>query len=264
MMQSIPTRAGDVRCEINGAGNPIVLLHATLHSRHDYDAVIPRLSASYQTIAIDWPWHGDSYRPSADGRPTADLFGEVLEDVVTFLDLPPAIFIGNSVGGFAAARLAIRHPARVKALILVNPGGFVTLDWIIKIFTRLLAIPLVNKWVMPSLVWRYMAPQSELDKAISTQVSELAKTDVGAGIAASVWKSFLDPSFDLRASASNIKAPTLLIMGKRDIVIPVKVGHSTQRLISGSKLEILDTGHVVFASKPDDFVDVVEAFIREV
>lgn len=52
-MRPVSTRAGDVQCEINGAGIPIVLLHATLHSRHDFDGVIPRLSSSYQTIAID-------------------------------------------------------------------------------------------------------------------------------------------------------------------------------------------------------------------
>jgi pimeloyl-ACP methyl ester carboxylesterase len=263
-MHSISTRAGDVCCEITGVGTPIFLLHATLHTRHDFDAIVPRLSSTYQTIAVDWPWHGDSSNAPSEGRPTADLFGEVLEEVVTSLNLPPAIFIGNSVGGFAAARLAIRHPERVKALILVNTGGFVNLDWITRLLTRLLGIPLVNKWVMPFLVWRYMAPQTAQDKEIATQVSEVAKTDACAQISASIWKSFLDPSFDLRVPGKHITAPTLLIWGKRDVVIPVKVGYATQRVISGSRLEILDAGHVVFASKPDLFLDYVEAFIREI
>lgn len=145
----------------------------------------------------------------------------------------------------------------------MNTGGFITLNAITKSFARLLTIPLLTKWFMPSLVWRYMAPQCSLDKKIATQVSELAKTDTGAGIAASLFKSFLDPSYDLRASAGEIKAPTLLIWGKRDVVVPLKAGYDTQRAISGSRLEQLDAGHVVFASKPDSFLDLVEAFIRD-
>lgn len=75
-------------------------------------------------IALDWPGHGDSPSPTPDYRPTAASFADVLADVVAGLDLPSAAFIGNSVGGFAAARLAITDQQRVSQLVLVNAGGF--------------------------------------------------------------------------------------------------------------------------------------------
>ena len=169
----------------------------------------------YQTVAIDWPWHGESSHPVGQ-NPTAPFFADVLEDIVTSLKLAPAIFIGNSVGGFAAARLAITHPENVKALVIVNAGGFVQWNWISKFFTRLLGIPTLNRWIMPSLVLRYMSPQSAHDTEIANQVSELAKTAEGSNVSASLWKSFIDPGHDLRGRAGEIKAPVLIIWGKRD------------------------------------------------
>lgn len=261
-MPSVSTRVGDVSYSINGTGPPIILLHATLHTRHDFDSIIPQLSLHYQTIAVDWPWHGESCHP-ANQQPAANLLADVLEDIVTALNLPPAIFIGNSVGGFSAARLAIVHPDKVKGLVLINNGGFVDITWSIRFFTRFLTVPLLNRWIYPSLVWRYMAPQNAEDKKIAIEVATIAKTVEGSKIAASMFASFLDPSHDLRSRASQIKVPTLLVWGKKDPIAPVAIFESTRKAIKGSRSVVLDTGHVVFASKPDEFLKVVEPFITE-
>lgn len=261
-MPSIPTRAGDVSYSVRGTGQPILLLHATLHSSHDFDSIIPQLSLHHQTIAIDWPGHGDS-SPPVDRQPTAPLFADILEDIITSLDLPAALFIGNSVGGFAAARLAITHPDKVKGLVLVNNGGFVPWDWTSRSLTRLIGVQWVYRWIFSLLVWRYMAPQNDEDKLIATQVSQYAKTVEGSRIAASIFRSFLAPEHDLRSQASDVKVPTLIVWGKRDLVVPLSVGHATHKMIAGSRFEVLDAGHVVFASKPEEFLGLVEPFIAE-
>jgi len=184
-------------------------------------------------------------------------------DIVNALNLSHAIFIGNSVGGFAAGRLAITHPDKVAGLVLVNTGGFVHLDWISRLFINLLGIPIVIRWILPVLAPRYMLPENAEDQKITTQVTTSAKTVEGSKIAASLWKSFLDPGYDLTSQASKVKAPTLIIWGKKDPVVPLKIGQITHEAIKGSKFEVLDTGHVVFASKPDEFLALVEPFLRE-
>ncbi|KAE9362660.1 alpha/beta hydrolase fold protein [Stipitochalara longipes BDJ] len=261
-MPSISTKAGDVSYSISGSGPPIVLLHATLHSSHDFDSIIPKLSLHHQTIAIDWPWHGASSHPK-DLLPAAPLFADILGEIVSSLDLAPAVFVGNSVGGFAAARLAITHPDRVKGLVLVNCGGFVPWTFALRTLTRPLGVPWVNKLITPSLVWKYMLPENDIDKAIAEEVSARAKTAEGSKVAASIWASFLSPEHDLRSQAKEVKAPTLLIWGKRDPVNPLNIGVATQKCIEGSRLEALDTGHVVFASKPKEFLEIMEPFIAE-
>ena len=77
----------------------------------------------YRTIAVDWPGHGDSEPVDASLEAGAPLFADVLEDVVDGLGLSRAVLIGNSVGGFAAARLAITRPESVAGLVLVNAVG---------------------------------------------------------------------------------------------------------------------------------------------
>lgn len=63
---------------------------------------------------------------------------EVLEVFVTALDLPSAIIIGNSMGGFMAARLAIAHPQCVQSFILGNTGGFPSWNLVLAFFATAL------------------------------------------------------------------------------------------------------------------------------
>jgi pimeloyl-ACP methyl ester carboxylesterase len=125
MVNAVETRLGKVAYSDCGEGPVVVLLHATLHDRRDFDPIVAGLSRDHRLIALDWPGHGESPAPVQNYQPTGASFADVLADVVAALDLPSAAFIGNSVGGFAAARLAITDPQRVSRLLLVNAGGFI-------------------------------------------------------------------------------------------------------------------------------------------
>jgi pimeloyl-ACP methyl ester carboxylesterase len=263
-MPSVPTRLGEVVYQTEGEGVPVILLHATLHDHHDYDIIATRLAEKYQTIAVDWPWHGES-----GGLPTVEnlsamALADVLEDIVAALKLPPGFFIGNSVGGFAAARLAIAHPEQVRGLVLVNNGGFVNWPWFARIFSRVLGIPFFARLLLPYLVPAYMVPQTSEDEAISQLVQQRARTRVGAAVAAAIWRSFTDRGHDLRSQGSQIKASTMIIWGSRDPTFQPDVKHTVQECIPGSQLEVFNTGHVVFSSKPDEFLAVVEPFFQSV
>lgn len=63
-------------------------------------------------------------------------FYQVLREFITALRLPSAIFIGNSIGGNAAARLAIESPELVRGLVLVPPGGFTPHNFMTRAFCR--------------------------------------------------------------------------------------------------------------------------------
>ena len=102
-MPDIRTRAGRVTYTDTGEGPVLLLLHATLHDRHDYDPVLAVLARDHRVLALDWPGHGDSDRDAGGLVVTAPLLADVLEEVVLGLDLHDVRLIGNSVGGFAAA-----------------------------------------------------------------------------------------------------------------------------------------------------------------
>ena len=154
MVNMVQTRVGEVAYSDSGEGPVVVLLHATLHDRHDFDAIAPSLRRDHRVIAVDWPGHGDSPAPTPNYRPTAASFADVLADLVAALDLPPAAFIGNSVGGFAAARLAITDPQRVSRLVLVNTGGFIA-GPAASLYCRVMGTPAVMKRVLPRFIRSY-------------------------------------------------------------------------------------------------------------
>lgn len=260
-MPHLQTSAGRVAYSDTGTGPILVLLHATLHDRHDYDPVLPALAASHRVIAVDWPGHGES-DADAGGQPvTAALLADVLEEVVVDRDLHDLRLIGNSVGGFAAARLAIRHPGRVAGLVLVDNGGFGASNPITRTFCRVMGTEAITRRVLPGFVKRYMQAKTVNDQAIIERTVARARTPEGSALAASLWRSFATPEHDLRDQADKLTAPTQIIWGKQDKALPLSVGRATHKCLSHSKMEILDTGHVVFSSEPKAFLGVVEQFL---
>jgi pimeloyl-ACP methyl ester carboxylesterase len=260
MVATVQTRVGKVAYTDTGEGPVVVLLHATLHDRHDFDAIAPTLSRHHRVIAVDWPGHGDSPAPTPNYQPTAASFADVLVDVVVALDLPSAAFIGNSVGGFAAARLAINEPHRVSRLVLVNSGGFIASP-ASNIYARVLGRPAVMKRVLPRFIPSYMKATTDTDRAIQDRELARAKTREGVVLTAAMWRSFASPEHNLRPRADRITAPCLVIWGSKDTAIPMRLGRVTARAIPGARLEVLPTGHVPFASDPDEFLAIVAPFL---
>jgi pimeloyl-ACP methyl ester carboxylesterase len=258
MVTMVETRVGKVAYSDVGEGPPVVLLHATLHDRHDFDPIVERLQRDYRVIALDWPGHGESPAPSQP--PTAALYADVLADVVAALDLPPAAFVGNSVGGFAAARLAITDPPRVSRLVLVNTGGFIASP-ITSLYCRILGTPAVMKRVLPRSIRSYMKATSENDRAVQERALARARTREGVVLTAGLWRSFAAPEHNLRPYADRITAPCLIIWGSKDTVALMRFGRATAAAIPGSRLEVLPTGHVVFSSDPAGFLAVAEPFL---
>jgi pimeloyl-ACP methyl ester carboxylesterase len=256
------TSAGHVFYEERGSGVPVVLLHATLHDHTDFDPVAERLAARYRTIAVDWPGHGRSDPVGAGRAVDAFVLAEVLADLIDLLELPPAVLIGNSVGGFAATRLALDQPDRVAGLVLVNTGGFTRPTVVSRAFCRLLGNPRINRRLLPRLVPGYMKARNDHDRGIVGHVRARARTSEGARTAAGLWRSFGTRAYDLRADGSRLAPPTLLVWGTQDTIVPLKAGRQTQAAIPGAQFRTLDTGHAVFASDPAGFLELAGPFIE--
>ncbi len=90
-----------------GTGPALLLAHATLHDRRDYDPVVDRLSDHFRVIAFDWPWHGES-PGAADQIASAALFADVLEDIGADLELPD---VGHIVHPMVARPLQLGQAA---------------------------------------------------------------------------------------------------------------------------------------------------------
>jgi pimeloyl-ACP methyl ester carboxylesterase len=246
----LETSTGPVAYDVQGEGAPIVLLPSGAHDHHDYDALRALLPAQrFRTIALDWPAHGAS--PPGTAPASATRFADVAEELVAAVAPEGAVVVGNSVGGFSAARLAIRRPELVKGLVLIDSGGFAGRPPHVRLFCALMARPAFLRRIYPAFSARYMRARTDADRRSRDTGVATTRADPGLRAVADLWRSFASPEHDLRADAHRITAPTLLIWGRRDPVIPVKLGRRIAGRIAGARLVVLDTGHVPHTTDPD-------------
>lgn len=258
-MATMQTSFGTVSYRDEGTGPPVLLLHAALHDRTDFVPVAAPLAEGRRVIAVDWPGHGASPLPAAPLR--AVEFGDLILEFADRLDLRNLVVVGNSVGGYAACRLALERPDRVAGVVLINTGGFTPHSVFTRFTCALMGRPRVVKAVFPVFVRAYMHAANANDKAIVERVVARAKTDDGARTAAALWKSFTEPGHDLRTRAEKITAPVLITWGAKDPSAPTRWGRAVQAAIPGSKFEALPTGHVVFSSEPAAWLETVLPFV---
>ncbi|PXX11184.1 alpha/beta fold hydrolase [Mycolicibacterium moriokaense] len=258
-MATMQTSLGTVSYSDKGSGPPVVLLHAALHDRTDFAPVTEALGNGRRVLALDWPGHGESPLPATPLG--AVEFGDVLVEFADQLDLSNAVIVGNSVGGYAACRLALERPDRVAGVVLVNNGGFTPHTVFTRLFCAVMGKPAVVKAVFPLSVRAYMRGKSTTDDAVIARVTARAKTADGARTAAALWKSFTEPGHDLRARAAQIGAPVLITWGSKDLTAPLRWGEAVHAAIPGSSFEALPTGHVVFSSEPEAWLAKVLPFV---
>ena len=251
VMATIETASGPIAYDEQGTGSPVVLLPSGAHDRHDFDELRALLPPRFRTIALDWPGHGSS--PLGEEPASAMRFADVTEQIVEQLAPQGAIVVGNSVGGFSAARLAIRRPELVKGLVLVASGGFGGRPPHVRAVCALMAQPWFLRRVYPAFSAHYMRARTPADRRVRDVGVATTRHDPGLRAVTELWRSFSSPEHDLRREAVSITAPTLLIWGRKDPVTPLRVGKKITATIPGSELVVLESGHVPHTTDPEAF-----------
>ncbi|MCZ8062837.1 alpha/beta hydrolase [Silanimonas sp.] len=259
-MPSIKLPAGSVHYTEHGQGVPLVLLHANPGDSKDFEAVVPALSKTYRVLALDWPGYGQSALPQQPETVGVLFFYQVLREFLAALALPPACFIGNSLGGNAAARLAAESHELVRGLVLVAPGGFTTPGLVSRNFCKLQG----SRFSLPPRCFAslYLKHRTATTRAMLERASTTQAEAPQIILNRAVWRGFATPDNDLRTVAPKIKAPTLLLFGKRDPVIPAgRDGRVAARCMPSAQFKALPCGHASFAEVPELFLEEVQPFL---
>jgi len=261
-MEMLETPTGPVAYDTRGAGAAIVMLPSGAHDHHDYDELRALLPVGWRSTALDWPGHGAS--PAGTAPATVSRFADIAERLVEEVAPEGAVVVGNSVGGFAATRLAIRRPDLVRGLVIIDGGGFVGRPPQVRAFCALMARPRFLRRVYPSFSAWYMRARTDADRRARDTGVATTRADPGLRAVAELWGSFASPEHDLRAEAGGITAPTLVIWGRRDPVIPVRVGRRIAQTIPVAALAELDTGHVPHTTDPQAVSELLVPFAERV
>jgi pimeloyl-ACP methyl ester carboxylesterase len=239
-------------------GVPVVLLHGITDSWRSFELLLPHLPDSLHAFALTQRGHGDSSRP-ASGYRLEDFAG----DVAAFLDamgIDSAVVVGHSMGTAVAQQLAIDHPGRVRALVLL--GAMVALRhnapvqelWTATIST--LADPIDREFVLDfqrSTVAREIPPaylQAVVDESL--KVPARVWRDAFAGILAA----------DLTPFLGKITAPTLLLWGDTDVLADESQQVAIGEGIAGAELRVYrGGGHAVHWETPERVAADIAAFV---
>jgi pimeloyl-ACP methyl ester carboxylesterase len=242
------TSAGSVAYDSRGSGDPIVLLPSGGHDYHDYDEIRELIPGRFRSIGIDWPGHGRS--PAGTAPPTELRLAQIVEEVLDSLTPGGAVLVGNSVGGNVAARLAIRRPDLVKGLVIIDGGGFEGSILSGRVFCALMSRPGFARRIYPLFSRAYMRPRTAADRRAQASAIATTRTTPGLTAVTEIWHSFSFPEHDLRAQARRITAPTVLIWGRHDPVLSLRAGETAQELIPGSRLVVIESGHLPHTTNP--------------
>lgn len=242
-----------------GSGPALVLLHANGGDHRDFDAILPALAEHWTVHALDWPGHGESTSSAERG---AVAFAELLPRILSQLPGEPFVVLGNSVGGFAAIRTAATHPALVRALVLVQTGGF-TPRWPGTLLAcRVIGSRRVAPRAMRVLPRLYLRRRNDGVRDVFERADAASRRPESVAAFAAVWRSFTDRRHDARPDAARIDVPTLLLWGRRDPVLPWRLdGRRARRAFPAATVATFRCGHQPFIEQPDELLAALAPFL---
>lgn len=238
-------------------GRPLLLLHAWGESRRSFDRLIPQMPA-FTVIAPDLRGQGEADKP--DGGYSLAEVAEDVDALLEALGIPEAYVLGSSSGGYVAQQLAVTYPERVAALILV--GAPLTLHGRPSFADEVeqLTDPISVDWVRESLSW------FPLLRTVPHHYIEDRVRD-GVAMPAHAWKAILAGLTEAvpPTEAGTIDAPTLILWGALDSLLPRSHQETLQERCRGSSLEIYEgTGQIVLWEWPERVAEETFAFLKSI
>ena len=254
-----------------GSGEPVIFLHGLGNSAYNWRKNLRPVGSAFKAIAMDLPGHGKS-----------DLvwFSYTLKDAAAFamrfadaLNVERMHLAGSSLGGAIALHAALAYPGRVRSLTLVDSVG---LGREIGAFLRLACLPFVGEYghraserSIRSLLRLLLYDDSLVEESAVQEILAFrrrpgAVKGVLRMLRAGVSLFGQRPAVQMQGRMGELRMPLLAVWGRQDPIVPLSAGQLYHDSIPGSRLSIIDNcGHRPEVEKPDEFIRVVQGFLRD-
>lgn len=262
-----------VRVTGDANGPDVVLIHGYTASTHTWDQLVERLKGEYRLIAIDLPGHGLTRTPAAY-KPKIEGFADFVEAIMAKLGVTRATVIGSSMGGHTAWQLALRHPARVDGLVLIGSAG-----WPVQGEEAILNSPtgqmLRNPTIGPIMrdldataIFTEGLKASFADPSLATKAMVQRYLDLSRAPGHRAVILDLRLNRDTRAPATPemlaaIQAPTLILHGDKDALVPLESSTRFDAAIPNSRLIVYENiGHLPQEEATDRVAGDLKDFLK--
>jgi pimeloyl-ACP methyl ester carboxylesterase len=252
-------------------GTPVILLHGGGSSIEVWTHNINALAHKHRVFAFDMVGTGFSDKPMAEY--SLDFQVQFLHEFLNTIEVDRVVLIGNSMGGSISLKFALLSPERVEKLVLVSSFGLGREiyfgDRLLAVFPEIVKLARPSRWgaklILSSCVYNSkLIPEILIEQdsrrfglpGQKAAIVSLIKHNIDFwGIRRDVFRSIVDHLQD-------INAPTFVIWGKQDKIIPVSLGNVATNKIPNVRAHVFDhCGHWAQFEHPQEFNRLVLDFL---
>lgn len=259
---TIEYKGGSIYFEEHGSGNPpLVLLHGFTESLKIWDEYRKILSSSFRLILIDLPGHGRS--SILDQVHSMDLMADSVNAVLDHLNIPAAVMVGHSMGGYVALAFARKYSRMLRGLGLFHSTSLADTDEVKEARDRAIEIIKANHGrFLLNFIPDLFAPETKdlYQNEIQYLVDEASNMDPKALIAAQEGMKQRTSTLDVLINAP---FPVMFIAGQKDSRVPFENIWVQMALTETAYSLILrNVGHMGFIEAKIQCLDFIESFTR--
>ena len=265
----------------------LVLVHGGLASLHTWEKWAAALGDDFRIISADLPAHGLTGPVPGDVY-TRESMVAFLDELLSALEVERFVLAGNSMGGGVAALYAMTHPQKVAGLILLAPGGVnpgeddtgreavmigkttlpgqsggladEPLSWKEK-----LMLNVWNNWLVKKGLQSVVADKSIADDAMAKRYGDMIRSRGNRRAQLLLYRQYYANAGaeDLLPRVSEIQAPTLLLWGDQDTLVPREAMQKySDALADGEWTVYENVGHIPMEEIPERSADDIRRFIQ--
>jgi pimeloyl-ACP methyl ester carboxylesterase len=260
--------------DIGEGGTPIVFIHGLSGAWVNWLENIPHFAESQRVIAMDLPGFGHS--PMPRDKISISGYGRIVDELLDALDIDRAIIVGNSMGGFIGAEIALQFATRVEKLVLVSAAGLSIEhqrnEPVLRVLERLDNVLIfTGGWAATrsETLTRRPRMRRQMMRLVAHRAEALPAPLIAEQVRGSGKPGFV-PALDalsdypIRDRLGEIECPVLVVWGENDRLVPVRDAHEFGRLIPDAEVEVWPgPGHVAMLARPAAFNALVERFIAQ-
>lgn len=256
-------------------GQPLVFVHGLSGSWPNWLEQLPVFAHEHRVLALDLPGFGRSPMPA--GAISIAGYARLLDGLLAQRGIDAATVVGNSMGGFIGAELAISFPRRAERLVLVSAAGVSTHGTPARrrAETALRRLDVVlagtTAWVAAhsDSITRRPRMREALMRLVVSHPGKLPAALAAEQVRGAGKPGFFDAlqailDYDVRERLPLIACPTLIVWGERDQTIPLAHGLAAHEAIPRSRLQTLPAAaHFPHLEDPEGVAELLRSFLRE-
>jgi pimeloyl-ACP methyl ester carboxylesterase len=254
--------------DTGGDGPSLLFIHGLGGIWQNWLLNLPVFMRTHRCIAVDLPGFGLSEELEEASIPG---FARVVDKLCAELGIEEPVVIGNSMGGFVGAELAVRYPTRVSKLVLVAAAGlsteYLAREPLLAGARAFMVLTARGGLRGDSMVRRPRLRRLALQAVVRypEKLSLPLATELVGGANA---PGFIDSfeallTYSFRDRLERIEVPTLIVWGRNDMLVPVTDAQAYEHLIGENAHSVIfeDTGHLPMLERPSRFNDLLRSFL---